>query len=161
EAPNTDLAWAPREQEVKARPEALVKGITPAQPAPVSTPAATPAPVPAEPAFGGLFKRLMGWLTGTAEPAAAPAPAPAARGGERSSRNGGHERARGERQGSERGRNRRGERRHDHQDGSTEENRRNLRGTGRRRDNEAGAAETPAPRTERSPAQAQATDPAS
>src|SRR5690606_33460594 len=60
EAPSTDMAWAPRDQEVKARPEALVKGITPSQPAPVSTaPAAAPA---ASGGFGGLFKRLVGWL---------------------------------------------------------------------------------------------------
>ncbi|MCD0503761.1 Rne/Rng family ribonuclease, partial [Bordetella petrii] len=47
EAPSTDMAWAPRDQEVKARPEALVKGITPAQPAPVA-----PTPAPAAPAAG-------------------------------------------------------------------------------------------------------------
>ena len=48
EAPSTDAAWQPREHEIKSRPEALVKGITPSQPAPVSTPA--PAPAAAAPA---------------------------------------------------------------------------------------------------------------
>ena len=79
EAPSTDAAWQPREHEIKSRPEALVKGITPSQPAPVSTPA--PAPAAAAPAasggLGGLFKRLVGWLTGngdSAKPAATPLP---------------------------------------------------------------------------------------
>ncbi|CCN17408.1 ribonuclease E [Bordetella bronchiseptica MO211] len=61
EAPATDLTWQPREHEIKARPEALVKGITPAQPAPVSTPAPAKAPAAAAGA-----------------PQAAPAPAAAA-----------------------------------------------------------------------------------
>jgi ribonuclease E len=64
DAPSTDMSWAPKEQEVKAKPEALVKGITPSQPAPVSsTPAKKAAAVAAE-SSPGLFKRLMGWLTG-------------------------------------------------------------------------------------------------
>ena len=63
DAPSTDMSWAPKEQEVKTKPEALVKGITPSQPAPVSS---TPATKPADtgPAKPGLFKRLMGWLKG-------------------------------------------------------------------------------------------------
>lgn len=72
EAPATDLTWQPREHEIKARPEALVKGITPAQPAPVSTPAPAKAPAAAAAAQGGLggwFKRLTSWLGGSAEPA--------------------------------------------------------------------------------------------
>ncbi|PTN48619.1 ribonuclease E/G, partial [Achromobacter xylosoxidans] len=62
EAPATDAPWQPREHEIKSRPEALVKGITPSQPAPVSTPAPA-APAPARAAtggLGGLFKRLFG-----------------------------------------------------------------------------------------------------
>jgi ribonuclease E len=61
--------WVPnREREAKPRPEALVKGITPSQPAPGSshgTPdSASPAPaVPA--ARPGVFKSLINWLTGT------------------------------------------------------------------------------------------------
>ena len=46
EAPSTDAAWQPREHEIKSRPEALVKGITPSQPAPVSTPARRRPPRP-------------------------------------------------------------------------------------------------------------------
>ncbi|WP_341669149.1 Rne/Rng family ribonuclease [Alcaligenes sp. SDU_A2] len=60
-----------RSHEVKPRPEALVKSITPAQPAPISKP--SPAPAAAASASGSpsLIKRLIGWLTGTpAEPAA-------------------------------------------------------------------------------------------
>ena len=65
DAPSTDMSWAPKEQEVKAKPEALVKGITPAQPAPVSaTPAARASSENQEPAKPGLFKRLLGWLGG-------------------------------------------------------------------------------------------------
>ncbi len=58
-----------RSHDIKPRPEALVKGITPAQPAPISK----PAPAVAAPAAGSpsLIKRLIGWLTGSpAEPAA-------------------------------------------------------------------------------------------
>ena len=61
DAPSTDMSWAPKEQEVKTKPEALVKGITPSQPAPVSS---TPKAVDKGPAQPGLFKRLIGWLTG-------------------------------------------------------------------------------------------------
>ena len=81
DAPSTDMSWAPKEQEIKAKPEALVKGITPSQPAPVSTPAAAPVsqPEPAKTeAQPGFFKRLMGWLTGSAENKPTPAAVPAA-----------------------------------------------------------------------------------
>ncbi len=61
DAPSTDMSWAPKEQEVKAKPEALVKGITPAQPAPVSSTPAKKAEAEAKP---GLFSRLFGWLSG-------------------------------------------------------------------------------------------------
>jgi ribonuclease E len=64
DAPSTDMSWAPKEQEVKAKPEALVKGITPSQPAPVSSPSAKKAGTAATESSPGLFKRLMGWLTG-------------------------------------------------------------------------------------------------
>ena len=74
-----------------SRPEPLVKGITPAQPAPVSlqhaeaAPRRAPAPsaparAPAHPQEdrGGLLDRLFGWLRKPAaeSPPAAPAPAP-------------------------------------------------------------------------------------
>jgi ribonuclease E len=72
--PEPELTWAPNKaQETKARPEAIVKGITPSQPAPTSSipPVRPVAPVAAE--GPGLFKRLISWLTGQTE---APAPAP-------------------------------------------------------------------------------------
>ncbi|MDH2049113.1 Rne/Rng family ribonuclease [Achromobacter marplatensis] len=140
EAPATDAPWQPRESEIKARPEALVKGITPSQPAPVSTPAA-PVAAPAAPAaaggLGGLFKRLVGWLTGNADTAK---PAPAAqedsakraasgRGGKGRSGYDGQER-RGERHGSDRNRNRRGESRTEGAEGS-EGGRHHVRGNRR------------------------------
>src|SRR5690606_11860496 len=52
-----------RTHEVKARPEALVKGITPSQPAPTPAKPATPAKAP------GLWQRIMSWFS----PAEAPA----------------------------------------------------------------------------------------
>ncbi|AZG09232.1 Rne/Rng family ribonuclease [Pigmentiphaga sp. H8] len=81
EAPETNLAYSAQEHEVKARPEAIVKGITPAQPAPVSsTPSpsakAQPAAAPATGGFPALVSRLFAWLKGSpaqpAEPAARP-----------------------------------------------------------------------------------------
>lgn len=140
EAPATDAPWQPRESEIKARPEALVKGITPSQPAPVSTPAA-PVAAPAAPAaaggLGGLFKRLVGWLTGNAD-TAKPAPAvqedsakraASGRGGKGRSGHDGQER-RGERHGSDRNRNRRGESRAEGAEGS-EGGRHHVRGNRR------------------------------
>ncbi len=140
EAPATDAPWQPRESEIKARPEALVKGITPSQPAPVSTPAA-PVAAPAAPAaaggLGGLFKRLVGWLTGNAD-TAKPAPttqedsakrAASGRGGKGRSGHDGQER-RGERHGSDRNRNRRGESRGEGAEGS-EGGRHHVRGNRR------------------------------
>ncbi|QVQ24259.1 Rne/Rng family ribonuclease [Achromobacter deleyi] len=145
EAPATDAPWQPRESEIKARPEALVKGITPSQPAPVSTPAA-PVAAPAAPAtsggLGGLFKRLVGWLTGNAEPAK-PAPtaqeesakrATSSRGKGRSGHDG--QERRGERHGSDRNRNRRGESRNEGAEG-TEGGRHHVRGN-RRSEGERG-----------------------
>ncbi|TAN30243.1 MAG: Rne/Rng family ribonuclease [Castellaniella sp.] len=87
EEPEEKLIWQPnRAQEAKPRPEALVKGIQPAQPAPhhverapaptESTP--TVAAPAAQPASGGLIKRLFGWLAGPSEPAAPAVEAPAA-----------------------------------------------------------------------------------
>lgn len=115
DAPVTSNVWSPRgEQETVARPEALVKGITPSAPAPVSTPsAAAPAAKKANAAapasLGGLFKRLVNWLTG--EPAVKPAAVATedsatrpARGRSRS--HDGQDR-RGDRNGSDRSRNRR------------------------------------------------------
>ncbi len=140
EAPATDAPWQPRESEIKARPEALVKGITPSQPAPVSTPAPTPAPAaaPAQ-SGGGLLKRLFGWLTGNSEPAkTAPAAAQEetsakraaspARGKGRGAHDG--QERRGERHGSDRNRNRRGESRTEGAEGG-EGGRHHIRGNRR------------------------------
>ncbi|MBO9357181.1 Rne/Rng family ribonuclease [Bordetella petrii] len=145
EAPSTDMAWAPRDQEIKARPEALVKGITPSQPAPVS---AAPAPAPAAPAteggFGGLFKRLVGWLSGSAEPAAPAAPKEEPkRGSTRAKRSHDGQERRGERHGSDRGRGRRGEGRPEATDADAAP-RQHVRG-GRRQEDRAERA----PRAER------------
>ena len=140
EAPATNAPWQPRESEIKARPEALVKGITPSQPAPVSTPAA-PVAAPAAPAasggLGGLFKRLVGWLTGGSE-AAKPAPTAQEDSAKRAASGRGKGRAghdgqerRGERHGSDRNRNnRRGESRGEGAEGS-EGNRHHARGNRR------------------------------
>ncbi|MDT3669051.1 MAG: Rne/Rng family ribonuclease [Aromatoleum sp.] len=57
-----------------ARAEAVVKGIAPAQPAPVHEPEATVVAPAAQP---GLFERLFGWLR-SSKPAPAPQPAPEA-----------------------------------------------------------------------------------
>lgn len=61
DAPSTDMSWAPKEQEIKAKPEALVKGITPAKPAPISSTQAKKAERDTTP---GLLSRFMSWLTG-------------------------------------------------------------------------------------------------
>ncbi|OWT53557.1 Rne/Rng family ribonuclease [Candidimonas nitroreducens] len=121
QSPDTEVVWAPKEHETKPRPEALVKGITPAQPAPTHVeppaPAAQPAPAAtaADGAGGGLFRRFMNWVTGAApqQPAAAEAPAVEPARSERPS--GSHSRGRNARTGDrrersdgERGRQRRG-----------------------------------------------------
>jgi len=141
EAPATNAPWQPRESEIKARPEALVKGITPSQPAPVSTPAA-PAAAPAAPAaaggLGGLFKRLVGWLTGNTESAKPATPAAQEDSAKRAASGRGKGRAghdgqerRGERHGSDRNRgNRRGEARGEGAEGS-EGGRHHVRGNRR------------------------------
>ncbi|WP_241144416.1 Rne/Rng family ribonuclease [Achromobacter xylosoxidans] len=140
EAPATDAPWQPRESEIKARPEALVKGITPSQPAPMSTPAPAPAPAaaPAQ-SGGGLLKRLFGWLTGNSEPAkAAPAAAQEETGAKRAASpargkgRGAHDgqERRGERHGSDRNRNRRGESRTEGAEGG-EGGRHHIRGNRR------------------------------
>ena len=83
--PEEEAPWQPNKgHEAKARPEALVKGITPSQPAPVSHAPAAPAAAPAPASRPGLFKSLMNWLTGTsdaprAEPADSTPPARPAR----------------------------------------------------------------------------------
>ncbi|MCB5362450.1 Rne/Rng family ribonuclease [Pusillimonas sp. CC-YST705] len=68
QAPSTLVEWQPNKaEEARQRPEALVKGITPSQPAPrpqvqaaAAAPAAQGTPKP------GLFTRLFSWLSGNA-----------------------------------------------------------------------------------------------
>jgi ribonuclease E len=89
--PEQQLVWSPnRAQEGKARPEALVKGINPAQPAPVSAASqAVPAVAAAQAGATGLFKRFMNWLTGsdTTKPAAEPQKEATSRSGSGQNRN--------------------------------------------------------------------------
>src|SRR5690606_12048511 len=74
--PEAPVTWSPNKaQESKTRAEALVKGITPSQPAPVAAPSAIVATRPAESA--GLLRRLINWLTGASATVATPEPAPA------------------------------------------------------------------------------------
>ncbi|WP_019936263.1 Rne/Rng family ribonuclease [Bordetella sp. FB-8] len=111
EAPSTIETWSPHSEtaEVKAKPEALVKGITPAQPAPVHTPAPVLAAAVAAPASGGLLKRVLNWFTGgDAAPAASVQASEEPRGGSgpnRGRRNHDGQERRGERHGSDRSRN--------------------------------------------------------
>jgi len=89
ESADTDMAYAKTQKEdAKPRQEAMVKSITPAQPAPVverpvkvEAPAAAPAPAaPAytpPPAPQGFFAKLRNFFFGEPEPVAPP-PAPAA-----------------------------------------------------------------------------------
>lgn len=74
EAPPTE-AYQPPSAQTEARPgrpEAAVKGITPAQPAPVVEPRPAPAPASHPPAAGrpGIIEKIFGWFRGNrrAEP---------------------------------------------------------------------------------------------
>jgi len=59
EAPSTDMAWAPKEEVQRVKPEALVKGVTPSEPAPVSAQSKQQVALATQPS---LIKRLFGWL---------------------------------------------------------------------------------------------------
>ncbi|HUL96365.1 MAG TPA: Rne/Rng family ribonuclease, partial [Usitatibacter sp.] len=146
-------------QAVAPRPEPLVKGIRPDQPAPMAVesaaPVPQPAPMPRAPAAQapmrhveekrGLLDTLFGWLKKPAEPAApvaAPRPAPKAALEERAPRDGQRGRdgkGRGDRD-ARRGESRRGEER--------------PRGEGRREGRGEGRGEQQ-PRQERRPEQQQ------
>ncbi len=119
DAPSTDMSWAPKEQEVKTKPEALVKGITPAQPAPVSS---TPAKkAEASESSPGFFKRLFGWLSGGSSTEKKTEEAKPAESREQRSRNGQNDRRGGNRGGR----------------GRRPDNRNEARGDGRNGNNEA------------------------
>ncbi|MCM2328171.1 MAG: Rne/Rng family ribonuclease [Lysobacter sp.] len=75
-----------KDEKPAARPEPLVKGITPDQPAPQSAPVAEPAAVPAmaaapaarhEEPRGGLIERIFGWFRKPESATVASIPAPA------------------------------------------------------------------------------------
>jgi ribonuclease E len=94
----TDTTVSKKDADVKARPEAAVKGITPTQPAPISQPRAVRAEKVATESSGGFFgfiKKLF-----SSSPAVEEKPAPSNARGRNQGRNGDRNR----------GRNRRGER---------------------------------------------------
>ena len=77
QAPPADAGWAPKESDVRAKPEALVKAITPSQPAPQSSPPKVASSSRTQPKaekkedttpVPGLFSRFMAWLTGSNTP---------------------------------------------------------------------------------------------
>jgi ribonuclease E len=118
--PEAPVTWSPNKaQEAKTRPEALVKGITPSQPAPVSAPA--PAARSAKESTG-LLRKLINWLTGagTATKAAEPATETAGKSAQGHRKNGRHTDRR-ERGHGDRNRHRRGDRRHETADDRTED----------------------------------------
>jgi len=128
-----DVAKAKKEEAKDVRQEAVVKGITPAQPAPmpqepVPAPQAQAAPSPAhrtaQPSAGSWFDRMMGWFRSKPAPAATSASATAP------ARESGQERQRRERDG--RGRGQGQERR----DGGGQQRRDERRGEGRGRDDQ-------------------------
>ena len=71
--PETEQPFAAREQK-PAAPEAMVKGITPAQPAPVAAP--QPVPTPASAEQSSLIGRILGWFKKPEQPAAEPVAQP-------------------------------------------------------------------------------------
>src|SRR5690606_12114400 len=86
DAPSTVMDWVPAGADIKAKPEALVKGITPAQPAPSSNGAAKqpaiqaalpPSTSASEITATGLWRKLISWLGLESAPPAAPEPEPA------------------------------------------------------------------------------------
>ena len=125
QTPETELTWAPnKEHEAKARPEALVKGITPAQPAPIVAPSARKTEKAAADTGPSLFKRLMNWLTGGStsdKPQAATEPAEKPQHANRSKN--GRPNDRRERGQGDRNRQRSNTRRQDTPEGTTEESR--------------------------------------
>ena len=141
-----DVAKAKKEEAKEVRQEAVVKGITPAQPAPMPqepapAPQAQAAPAPAHrsapPSAGSWFDRMMGWFrskpahTESAAPSAAPA------------RDSGKERPRRDREGREgrEGRDGRGRGQgqgQERREGGGQQRRDERRGEGRRDDQRRG-----------------------
>jgi ribonuclease E len=145
EAPETTVTWESTKEksEHNERPEALVKGISPDQPAPsaikpqvVAQPQVSAA---AAPSIGGMFQKVLSWLAGPK--AAAPAEpqkdaSTTEKSGARNARGGSRTAASGERgeRGERGGRNRRGDKRTSAKSEEDGENRRNPRGRQRKQD---------------------------
>lgn len=139
EAPETNVKWESTKEksEHNERPEALVKGISPDQPAPSAIkPQAAAQPQVAQavgaPSIQGFFQKVLSWLAGPkvaapaeAEKAAAPAEKTEGRGNRSGSRQASGERG---------GRNRRGEKRTSAKSEEDGENRRTPRGRQRKQD---------------------------
>src|SRR5690606_34058186 len=142
EAPETTVTWESTKEksEHNERPEALVKGISPDQPAPsavkpqvVAQPQVSAA---AAPSIGGMFQKILSWLAGPK--AAAPAEpqketSATEKTGARNTRSGSRTAASGER-GERGGRNRRGDKRTSAKSEEEGENRRHPRGRQRKQD---------------------------
>ena len=93
----TDTTVSRKDAELKARPEAAVKGITPNQPAPVSQPRpARTAPQASAASSGGLFGFIKRLFASAPEEETKPAPS-APRGRNQNNRNGDRNRNRGRR----------------------------------------------------------------
>jgi len=142
EAPETTVKWESTKEksEHNERPEALVKGISPDQPAPsaikpqvVAQPQVSAA---AAPSIGGIFQKVLSWLAGpkAAAPAEPQKEASATeKSGARNARGGSRTAASGER-GERGGRNRRGDKRTSAKSEEDGESRRNPRGRQRKQD---------------------------
>ncbi|QAA92801.1 Rne/Rng family ribonuclease [Pollutimonas thiosulfatoxidans] len=135
--PESQLTWSPNKAQdaAKSRPEALVKSITPSQPAPVSSVPAARAIAAATAQGPGLFKRLLNWLTGgdAAPVAVEPAKETAGRSSSGNRSKGGRSGDRRERgHGDRNNRNRRGDRRHDTAEGTAEDATQTAAARGRR-----------------------------
>ena len=96
----TDTTVSKKDADVKVRPEAAVKGITPTQPAPISQPRPVRTEKVATESSGGLFRFIKKLFSSS--PAVEEKPAPSNPRGRNQGRNGGNDR--------NRGRNRRGDR---------------------------------------------------
>ncbi|MCL2345136.1 MAG: Rne/Rng family ribonuclease [Desulfobulbus sp.] len=144
DAPNEEAIKLATQQELaKPRQEAVVKGISPEQPAPVvSEKAAAAAVIPTPQEGVGLFARIASWFRGSPKPVEQPAPAPEPARKPRQSRNE-NRRERGEGRGENRSDGRRGGRngnRRDEERGSRNE--RNDRPAERAPADEAAAVPT-------------------
>ena len=169
EAPETTVTWESTKEksEHNERPEALVKGISPDQPAPSAIKpqvAAQPqVSAAAAPSIGGMFQKILSWLAGpkAAAPAEPQKDASATeKSGARNARGGSRTAASGER-GERGGRNRRGDKRTSGKSEEDGENRRSPRGRQRKQDDSDAqdtGAESKAPASAHAQANASAED---